>query len=114
MQATTFKTILGTNHGVQRSRVWIEGKRLIEAGFTQGAKYCRTVHKEKRTVVLELARPHTISACEKAGIKLYTVSGTAARPIIDIIGKVVVDTFSGTHVNVEFHKGAIVISNTNE
>lgn len=39
---TTFTTVLGTNKKVPKSRIWIEGKRLVDAGFTVGARYHRT------------------------------------------------------------------------
>lgn len=73
-------TIIGTNHGKGTSRIWLEGKRLVEAGFEVGTRYHRYAFK--------------------AGIQLianpkgkYKVSGKGDKPIIDISGKAVTDTF---------------------
>ena len=39
-----FKTKLGKNKGVERSRIWIEGKRLTGAGFhAKATKYTAKV-----------------------------------------------------------------------
>jgi hypothetical protein len=94
---TTFKTVLGTNKKVPKSRIWIEGKRLVDAGFTVGARYHRTCFEN--AIRLQL---HPDGA--------YKVSGKGDKPIIDITGKVITDRFTGETVTVKYEEGVITIS----
>ena len=93
---TTFKTVLGTNKKVPKSRIWIEGKRLIDAGFTVGARYHRTCFQSAIRLTLNADGP-------------YKVSGKGDKPIIDITGKVVTDRFRGDDVTVVYKEGVIEI-----
>lgn len=77
-----FKTKLGTNKGLQRSRVWIEGKRLTESGFYRGALYNREYGKT--SIILTLSESGSLR-----------VSGKADKPIIDMTGKSVSLWFEG-------------------
>lgn len=99
-------TIIGTNHGKGTSRIWIEGKRLVEAGFEVGTRYDRSISSEG----IELkANPNG----------KFKVSGKSDKPIIDISGKAVTDTFA-EHISacskktpvveVNYSKGEILIT----
>jgi hypothetical protein len=99
-------TIIGTNHGKGTSRIWLEGKRLVEAGFEVGTRYDRYA--------------------DSSGIQLianpkgkYKVSGKGDKPIIDISGGAVTQTFADhisksspktPVVEVEYSKGEIFIT----
>lgn len=94
-------TKIGPNRGKAKQRVWIEGNNLIVAGFTRGARYSRAL--VNGSIVLE-----TVPADYDG--KSYKVSGKAEKPIIDIVGKIIVDNFSHLDsVPVAFYRGAIVI-----
>lgn len=110
-----FRTKLGTAKGQPRSRIWIEGKRLADAGFTVGTYFVKkwSMPDERSTtrwephLQLVLLRPDDVLAeppCK--------VSGKGEKPIIDITGEKVREFFGAcaTHVDVEFRKGLIVIS----
>jgi len=99
-------TIIGTNHGKGTSRIWLEGKRLVEAGFEVGTRYDRSISN----VGIEL------NANPKGKFK---VSGKGEKPIIDISGRAVTDTFA-EHISacspktpvveVNYSKGEILIT----
>lgn len=84
---------VGENRGAPR--IWLEGKRLLEAGFTRGAKVRATTHDD--AVVLTL---------DEAGDR--TVSGKGERPIIDVLGKAV-PFASNTSIEVTYRPGQIQI-----
>lgn len=91
-----FKTKLGTNKGVAKSRIWIEGARLIAAGFTVGQKYDRVIFACR--IVLTLNRNGA-----------YKVCGKGDHPIIDITGAAVTQQFTGDYVTVTYSNGLISI-----
>jgi hypothetical protein len=88
-------TIIGTNHGKGTSRIWLEGKRLVEAGFEVGTRYDRVCRKVARMNKEGLISPHQgeidLSLNPKGKFK---VSGKGEKPIIDISGGAVTDTFA--------------------
>ncbi|MGN6556206.1 MAG: hypothetical protein ACTHLW_21050 [Verrucomicrobiota bacterium] len=92
-----FKTVLGTNHGKPKSRIWIEGKRLVEAGFTVGTRYNRELFENAIRLGIHPEGK-------------FKVSGKGYKPIIDITGSAVTDRFTGTHVNVRFEPSCITIA----
>lgn len=92
----TFKTVLGPNKGKAKSRIWIEGARLIAAGFTVGAKYDR--------VLFESSLCLTLNATGR-----FKVSRKGEKPIIDITGATVTERFKGEHVTVIYKPGSIEI-----
>ena len=96
-----FKTKLGKNKGVERSRIWIEGKRLSGAGFhAKATKYTANWNTNLRSLVL--------MACDDGERR---VSGKGSHPIIDITGSKVVEAFNGCeYVNVEYLNGVIKIT----
>ena len=101
-----FTSKIGTNKGVPRSRVWIEGRRLAEAGFTVGALYGRVSYQTSLTLLLKTA------ADQREGVQWFKVSGKGDKPIIDITGKLVTETFRGEKVEVTFEPGVITIRET--
>lgn len=100
-----FKTKLGTNKGLPKSRIWIEGNRLVGVGFIRGAEYSRQWNRGKLILVLKgNDDPRNI---EKS---CFVVSGKSDKPIIDITGKAIVEAFGAReYVNVTFQPGYITI-----
>ncbi len=96
-------TIIGNNHGKKTSRIWIEGSRLIEAGFNVGDRYYRRVYD--KMIILQ-----------KDPEGDYRVSGKGEKPIIDTSGGVVRKVFPDTGddtskqvVEVVYGEGVITI-----
>ena len=85
-------TKIGKNKGLEKSRIWIEGNRLIRAGFNRGDKF----HVEFSNGKLVLTR----FVIESVGVKVMRVSGKGDHPIIDITGKKVVEWFGNAYSNV--------------
>ena len=65
---------VGASKRVPQSRIWIEGWRLIGAGFAHGTRYNITWHDTGATLTPD-----------PAGAR--KVAGTPDRPIIDITGE---------------------------
>lgn len=110
--ADTFTTKLGTTRAGERSRVWIEGKRLTAHGFTCGSLFKRQWGEGQ--LVLSLVKSFTefdaLPVSERG-----TVSGKGEKPIIDITGVRVTETFSSkgqTHCAVSYRPGRITITAT--
>ena len=101
----TFTTKLGTAKRVERSRIWIEGQRLIDAGFVPGSYFLKGRAIGPRLTLTLLKDDDVINTAP------CKVSGKGAKPIIDITGELVRDAFGskGTHVTVAFKAGEIVI-----
>jgi hypothetical protein len=74
----TFLSKLSTARGAERSRVWLEGKRLSAHGFDHGAAYTSRWHRG--ALLLELGAT-TSDAWDNVARR---VAGTPTRPIIDI------------------------------
>lgn len=101
---------LGKTRAGERSRIWLEGKRLLAYGFTKGTPFAITTdawQSEPRRWYVRVGPPNPICAPIKTG----TVAGTAERPIIDTVGALVLQWFGtkGPTVRCEFHKGLIII-----
>ena len=64
---------VGASKRIPQSRIWLEGSRLISAGFAHGARYNVVWHDAGATLTLS-----------PAGAR--KVAGTIDRPIIDITG----------------------------
>lgn len=107
---------LGKTRAGERSRIWLEGKRLVAHGFTRGTRF----YIEKRPSIdgwVLLTFERWMAANDNAeAIKAGTVAGTEERPIIDTVGALVRDTFGtkGTHVRCEFRQGVILIESITE
>lgn len=99
MAKVTFVSKLSTARRVERSRIWLEGTRLADAGFRVGKTYTKQWSKGKLVLVTG----------EDKG-ELGTISGKGDRPIIDIVGLKVRETFpDATHVKVTYDIGRVVI-----
>lgn len=72
MQLVTVVKV-GAARRIPQSRIWIEGRRLIDAGFAHGTRYNVEWHDTGATLTLS-----------PAGAR--KVAGTIDRPIIDITG----------------------------
>ena len=93
----TFTSKIGTSRQIAASRVWIEGTRLVRAGFVVAARY--TLVEVDGTLVLSLA----VDGARK-------VSGKGDKPIIDITGDLIRRVFVGRDtVTVDYVAGKIVI-----
>lgn len=104
----TFKTKLGTTRAGERSRIWIEGNRLLAHGFLPGMHFSRTWGEDKLTLrTLSEAAYHEAPAATRG-----KVSGKdGSKPIIDITGELVRSTFGqSSHVNVKYSMGRITIT----
>lgn len=105
MAKDTLITKLGKTRAGERSRIWIEGPRLEAAGFRVGIPFVKTWDKDAGTLTLSTRVPKDAPRTSTG-----TVTGKGEKPIIDIIGKTVVEYFSsGTHVKADYYKGRIVI-----
>lgn len=95
-----FKTKIGFNRG--RRRIWIDGKRLTWAGFHGGSRYVLTQNAGSLTLTAvgtDVDDAKDIAA--KVEGQARKVTGRPdGKPIIDIIGKTVSETFGAdvTHV----------------
>jgi hypothetical protein len=105
-----FESKLGTAKGVARSRIWIEGKRLVDAGFTVGQYFIKEVFDESHGKArrLELVLLKDDDVLDTAPAK---VSGKGKKPIIDITGHCVREVFAPfDKVKVTYYPGRIVIT----
>lgn len=99
----TFTSKLGKTRAGPRSRIWIEGKRVAAAGFTPMMKYWAVWTPATLTLFTSPYNEHSYAEERK-------VSGKGDKPIIDIVGVRVNDTFgAGTHVRVSYGDGVITI-----
>lgn len=102
-----FSTKLGTTRAGERTRIWLEGKRLIAHGFNRGQCVERVWSDDK--LVLRTVERDAWEALPRDA--RTTVAGTDARPIIDIATERVATTFQGSHVSVSYRQGRITITN---
>jgi hypothetical protein len=85
----------------QRPRIWIEGARLLSAGFTHHMPY----------VVEIVGNSLVLKRCAKGARKgARKVAGAPARPIIDITGKSCAPFETGDAVEILYVDGVIMIS----
>jgi hypothetical protein len=105
---TTFKTKLGTTRAGERTRIWIEGKRLTDHAFHVGDFFAR--HWDEKRRLLTLAKIHPSTAAQMKVGTYGKVSGKGDKPIIDITGAKVAATFRTTHVTATYAHGVISIA----
>lgn len=99
---TSSLTKISTARRVERSRIWLEGQRLLDHGFTHKSGFAL----DWRTWGLKI---HQTDDGDRH------VAGTPHRPIIDITGKLVRETFGeNPYVSVSFREGEILITPTKE
>ena len=106
MITTELETKLGTARRVERSRIWLEGKRLTAAGFAVGRYFIAEWEGKTLALTLTLLDEDTIIADAPR-----KVSGKGDKPIIDITGAQVRETFGHrSHVRASFGEGVIAIT----
>jgi len=100
-------TIIGTNHGKGVSRIWLDGNKLIEAGFHFGARYDLSALKadSASTDLKELDSRIELTLNPNGK---FEVSGDGDSPTIDISGRVITDTFA-KHIAKSHSSGAPVV-----
>ncbi|KRR21686.1 hypothetical protein [Bradyrhizobium retamae] len=103
----TFKTKLGTTKAGERTRIWIEGARLAAVGFTVGKRFKR--EWSDKTLTLSVCTESQFNELTRA--ERGTVSGKGDKPIIDVTGAQVAETFSGSHAVVTYSARLITIRN---
>lgn len=108
---TTFRFKVGLNRG--RRRIWLDGPRLLAAGFSGGSTY--TLSSRPGRMVLTLDEPGDrlpISEPPKGTrISARRVTGRPdGKPIVDISGADVDHAFpDATHIAVTFGDGEVTI-----
>jgi hypothetical protein len=103
--AKTFEHRLGKTRAGEGTRIWLEGKRLSDHGFTHGA-YVERKWSEGR-LVLSVVDADAFDALARADRS--TVAGTPQRPILDIVGVAVREAFPSGHVTATWSQGRCVI-----
>jgi hypothetical protein len=101
----TITTKLGKTRAGERSRIWLEGKRLNAHGFTHRTPFHKTWSAGR--LVIEAATAEGVEGLPRDA--RGTVAGAGERPVIDITGALVAKVFGGTHVRVTFSHRRIVI-----
>jgi hypothetical protein len=106
---------IGNSRAGDGTRIWLEGQRLLEAGFKHRLYFARHIKnagtKLPKSLILELVAKSEWEDMKRAD--KGTVAGSPERPIIDITGAIVAEIFEGyTHVSVNYLKGRIVIDGT--
>jgi hypothetical protein len=106
----TFTSKLGTTRAGPRSRIWLEGQRLIDAGFTPGYHYDAIWTERTLTLIVGEAAVRAVPSNVEC-LEQRKVSGKAAKPIIDIVGARVLATFGerAERVSVAYGAGVITI-----
>lgn len=95
---------IGASRGEAKRRVWLEGDRVLAAGFAVGMFFTRAWDEKEGTLTLTLGEGATRATRGK-------VSGKGDRPILDIVGEKVFEVF-GKHcdkVEVSYAPGRIVV-----
>ena len=96
---------LGVSRAGTGTRLWLEGKRLLNHGFTQGMT-CKRIWGDNRLII------HPLNADAWDMLEREnrtTIAGTTDRPIIDITGAMVAACFPAGQVMVTWAHGRIVI-----
>ena len=94
---------IGSNRG--ESRIWIEGKALTEFDWNKGQLYVKEVHE--CTPAGHLAEIKLFKDSTNGKLK---IAGGVDRPVIDLCGKYVTNTFKGYEkifINI-FHDAIII------
>ena len=95
----TFEHKLGKTRAGEGTRIWLEGKRLIDHGFTHGSHVRREWHEGKlRLAVVDAG---TFAALPR--VERTTVAGSPERPIIDIVGVAVREAFPSGKVTATWY-----------
>lgn len=105
--AKTFTHKLGKTRAGEGTRIWLEGQRLLDHGFTHGAHVKRIWWPEKQRLTLMVIDAATFEQLPRN--ERCTVAGSAARPILDIVGEAVRDTFPTGTVEAGWSQGRVYI-----
>jgi len=110
MANVTVRHKVGTSRGAERSRIWLEGDRVLAAGFAVGMFYERIWNDAEGVLVLR------VSGVKGPRATSGKVSGKGERPIIDIVGERVREVFGayGEQVEVRYAVGQIAIGRVRE
>jgi hypothetical protein len=100
MSTVTFSAKLGTSRAGDRTRIWLEGKRLETAGWNAGQHFERRWYDDALTLVQVDAAAFEALPRDARG----TVSGKPGRPVIDLVGARIAETFKGERVAVALNK----------
>lgn len=104
MQALSIARIGSDKRGT--ARIWLEGRRLLRAGFFPAARYEISLDESTRTITLSLAANGERLVSRK-------MRGDVELPVIDIANGKLLDTFDGLEsVKIRFEDGAVIISPT--
>lgn len=106
MSKQTFSHKLGTSRAGDGTRLWLEGKRLADHGFTHGTLIERVWGSDRLILRLTGSQEYwnTLPRNERG-----RVAGTEGRPIVDITGAQVAETFPGGVVSVTWSQGRCVV-----
>lgn len=104
MQALTIARLGSNKHGTPR--VWLEGRRLVAAGFVPAARYEISVDVAARAITLRLA-------ANGARLVSRKTRGETELPVIDIANAKLFEPFDGLEsVKITFSAGAVTITPT--
>lgn len=108
--AETVRHKVGTSRGVERSRIWLEGNRVLAAGFAVGMHFERIWNDAEGVLVLR------VTGAKGPRATSGTVSGKGERPILDIVGERVREVFGkySDRVDVRYGVGQIAIGRVRE
>lgn len=88
------------------SRIWLEGRRLQNAGFMPSARYQLTVDHDKRSITLRLASNGERLVSRKT-------RGDCDIPVVDLANHQIGRTFDGLEsVKIRFDDGSVTITPT--
>jgi hypothetical protein len=79
--------------GVDASHIWLEGDRLVEAGFTAGVEYLQTWYKDKLVLTKANASGQFVHEHEPVKTIMRKVVKSGNNPAIRIEGMQVLRTF---------------------
>ena len=101
---------LSTHRGAPHARIWMEGARLVEAGFRHGLRF--EVSWTPATLTLRLlTMDEQRDLGDRRAKGFGKVAGTPERPIIDIAGGPVYEAFGkhADYVSVTYEHGYITV-----
>ena len=103
-------TKLGTTRAGPRTRIWLQGDRLPDHGFRTGTHFLKRFGKGRVTLTRCTPKDYANATRAERG----KVSGDAVRPVIDITGEIVANTFADAFAYARFRQGVIVITDAIE
>jgi hypothetical protein len=106
LQTTVKHHTLGVSRAGNGSRLWLEGKRLANNGFSHGT-LCARIWSHN-CLILRPVDSATWETLERDS--RTTIAGSVNRPIIDITGQDVARTFPSGHVAVTWSHNLITVT----